>query len=141
MAKRNHLADSWNRYIAIYNTLVQLMGGHCKLCYTTPNVATLEFHHLRASEKLHSVSSLINAVSLRINPSDKLYKQLFDEASKCWLLCPTCHANLHKEQIDHGEDKEIRKETAAAVRERWQRWREEREDVPTLQDADEQMQV
>jgi hypothetical protein len=63
--------------------LVEEAGGRCTICGFSGHPAALEFHHLDPAEKSFALS--IRGITWGI---DKLRA----EATKCVLLCATCHA-------------------------------------------------
>lgn len=57
-------------------------GGKCTLCGYDDEVRILHFHHLR--DKKFNLSNY-----------NKPLKEMQEEAEKCVLLCPNCHALTH----------------------------------------------
>jgi transposase len=68
--------------------LIAEFGGRCALCGYNRSPGSLEFHHLDPSTKRFAISSKGVARNL---------EELRAEASKCVLLCATCHA-----EVEHG---------------------------------------
>lgn len=65
--------------------LVEEAGGKCRICGYDRCVAALEFHHLDPSQKEFSLS---------LRGITRALAKLRAEASKCVLLCSTCHAEV-----------------------------------------------
>lgn len=63
----------------------------CSVCKET-NYACLEFHHLDSSTKEGNISHL--------KRKDYFGNILFDEITKCCILCKNCHAKLHDNQFN-----------------------------------------
>lgn len=72
------------RYIQ-RDKLKQLHGGKCVKCGCC-DVDILHFHHIDPNTKLFNLSGSYHSAN---------YKALEDEAKKCELLCPNCHAKEH----------------------------------------------
>ena len=64
--------------------LVEEAGGACAVCGYDRHPAALQFHHRDPSEKRFAVASR----------STRSLETLREEARKCVLLCPTCHAEV-----------------------------------------------
>lgn len=77
--RRNHLRDLRNR-----------MGGKCTDCGYCEVVGILQFHHDGREKKESNVSEL------------QSYKKREEEAKKCILLCPNCHALRHFKKNDNS---------------------------------------
>lgn len=58
-------------------------GGKCTNCSYAKEVSILCFHHIDPKTKVAEVSTIKNQRLAR------------EEAKKCILLCPNCHAELH----------------------------------------------
>jgi len=65
--------------------LVNELGAKCFNCNYARNLRILHFHHLDPAEKDFTIGQ---------HPSSNI-DVLRKEASKCILLCPTCHAEKH----------------------------------------------
>ena len=59
------------------------MGGCCSRCGYKEFVDILNFHHINIEEKEIEVTRLVREKAMR------------EEAKKCILLCPNCHALFH----------------------------------------------
>ncbi len=66
--------------------LLNLMGNRCICCGYNDNLSILEFHHCEKSDEY--VSNLTN--------SGYGWGRIWKEARKCVLMCPNCHAKIHK---------------------------------------------
>lgn len=66
-------------------------GGQCSKCKDT-RIEILQFHHLNPDNKQFTIASFY---------ANKNLNALKDEASKCALLCPNCHALEHLKDIEH----------------------------------------
>lgn len=60
-------------------------GGKCSKCNNN-NIRILQFHHKDPKQKDFNISNFYNNKDINI---------LRKEISKCILLCPNCHAELH----------------------------------------------
>lgn len=69
---------------------LSLLGGKCSRCGYNEFISGLDFHHLR--DKSFNIATLI-ARSARLSESQKTL--LFEEVSKCTLLCRNCHNAYH----------------------------------------------
>ncbi len=69
----------------IKTTLREELGNKCIKCGYDDNPRILHFHHLR--DKVKDVSQIAN------------YKAIKEEAEKCVLLCPNCHALTHLSHV------------------------------------------
>lgn len=69
----------------VKDTLVAEAGGACALCGYDRYSGALEFHHIDPSDKGFSISQTGVTRSL---------ERARSEASKCVLLCATCHAEV-----------------------------------------------
>jgi hypothetical protein len=69
--------------------LVETQGGACLLCGYKRNPNALSFHHKDPSAKQFQLD-------LR-NCSNRSWKSLLAEASKCLLVCLNCHAEIHSQ--------------------------------------------
>jgi hypothetical protein len=67
--------------------LIDRMGGCCTQCGYSRNFAALEFHHRDAYVKSF-------ALDLR-SLSNRRWRAVLQEATKCVLLCSNCHAEVH----------------------------------------------
>ena len=65
--------------------LKHMLGGKCVKC-GFDDIRILHFHHKNPSEKLFTLSSSYASNNINL---------LTEEASKCELLCPNCHALEH----------------------------------------------
>lgn len=71
--------------------LVVMMGGVCKICGFSGNLAAYDFHHPNENYKLLDISR-----GLRFDNS-RFESEVVEEAKKCILLCANCHRTLHAE--------------------------------------------
>lgn len=63
---------------------VEYLGGKCKKCGWTGNVAAFEFHHLDNNKDFNIG-----------NASNKSWAYVVKELDKCELLCSNCHRIVH----------------------------------------------
>lgn len=70
--------------------LIELMGGGCNKCGYNRFTAGLCFHHINPKDKEFPLS-------IRILANYK-WERILDEASKCALLCHTCHMEEHYDE-------------------------------------------
>jgi hypothetical protein len=68
--------------------LIRIKGSRCVCCGYNAYPEVLEFHHVMPENKSFTLSG--NA--LLENPVDVVLA----EASKCVLVCPTCHKEIHQ---------------------------------------------
>lgn len=73
--------------------LVEQAGGECRLCGYSRCQAALEFHHLDPSTK---------SFALSMRGCTRSIEKLREEASKCVLLCATCHAEVEAGFVSLG---------------------------------------
>lgn len=67
---------------------------NCHQCgFTTDYLDVLQFDHINPEEKKHDISKMLSTYPM---------KEIVEEALKCRLLCPTCHA------IRHVRDNELK---------------------------------
>ena len=71
-------------------------GGKCSMCGYSKEISILHFHHLR--DKVFEVCQYRGIMRPRIE------KRIREEAEKCILICPNCHAELHlkERKIKYG---------------------------------------
>lgn len=69
--------------------LKKLKGGKCVLCNYEEEIRILHFHHLR-DKKFELSSSMSFSEEKRA-----------EEAEKCILLCPNCHALTHLKNLNY----------------------------------------
>jgi hypothetical protein len=67
------------------NTLKQKYGGKCMRC-GNDDISILHFHHINPETKLFNLSGSYHSIN---------YKMIEEEADKCELICPNCHAKEH----------------------------------------------
>jgi len=80
---RSDAVAKWRRRTK--EKLVREAGGQCILCGYDRCVAALEFHHVDPSQK---------SFGLSVRGITRSIEKLRREASKCVLLCATCHAEV-----------------------------------------------
>jgi len=66
--------------------LVASMGGECRICSYKECIKALDFHHVDGEDKDHEIGQLM---------SQRSWRKMCKEASKCVLLCCRCHRELH----------------------------------------------
>ena len=67
--------------------LIDLLGGKCKKCGYSKNIAALQFHHLDPNAKNFKLGHRML--------SNRSWDAILEEAQKCILLCANCHAEEH----------------------------------------------
>lgn len=70
---------------AVKEALIAAAGGACVLCGYSRSAAALQFHHLEPIQKAFGISN--RGISRALESAR-------EEASKCVLLCATCHAEV-----------------------------------------------
>jgi hypothetical protein len=65
--------------------LKKQLGGKCVKC-GNDDIRILHFHHIDKETKLFNLAGAYHSIN---------YKAIEDEAKKCELLCPNCHAKEH----------------------------------------------
>lgn len=80
---RADAVSAWRRRAK--ETLVREAGGRCQLCGYDRCAAVLQFHHVDPATKRFGLGGRGLARSI---------ETLRAEASKCALVCPTCHAEI-----------------------------------------------
>lgn len=78
--------------------LIQHFGGKCEICGYNKNIAALEFHHKNPDDKSFKLDS-------RTLASIK-EETIIEEASKCMLLCSTCHREIHNQDLNMEDIKQ-----------------------------------
>jgi len=68
---------------------VEYLGGYCKKCGWTGNVAAFEFHHINGDKEFAIGSA-----------SNKSWEVIKPELDKCELLCSNCHRIEHAKYED-----------------------------------------
>ncbi len=78
--------------------LVELLGGKCVVCGYRRNFSALEFHHVDPALKEFQLD-MRSLANLR-------WELIFDEITKCRLLCANCHAEHHNpdSQLESAPD-------------------------------------
>ncbi|MEG1299907.1 MAG: hypothetical protein RSC93_04330 [Erysipelotrichaceae bacterium] len=66
------------------------LGGRCCHCQED-NYRKLQFHHVDKSQKIASISELMQALN---------YDGFFSEIDKCILLCANCHLDFHAREAE-----------------------------------------
>ena len=74
-----------NRRRAVKEALIAAAGGACVLCGYSRSPAALQFHHREPIQKAFGISE--RGISRALEDARQ-------EASKCVLLCATCHAEV-----------------------------------------------
>jgi hypothetical protein len=96
-AKR--LAKIYEKKAATYEYVQDIKSQLCCADCSERRLATLQFHHLNAEEKMFNIADAVrNGISL---------DRIKDEIKKCIVLCANCHAIRHfnmrnKQQISPG---------------------------------------
>jgi hypothetical protein len=85
MSKSSDNVKAWRKRIK--EVILSAMGGKCQICEYSKCATALELHHVDASKKDHTISSMI------ANP--KRWIKIAEELSKCMLVCNRCHRELH----------------------------------------------
>jgi len=65
------------------NDAIIFSGGKCQLCNFIGSNHAMHFHHLIASQKKKTISSITNR------------NDFFEEIKKCILVCSNCHMEIH----------------------------------------------
>jgi len=87
MNKRSIAVMNWRNRTK--QKLVEYKGGKCVRCgYHKPIWSAYDFHHLDPNEKDFSISG-----------KSLSFEKLKLEVDKCDVLCKTCHAEVHWEEI------------------------------------------
>lgn len=71
-------------------TIIDIMGGSCKLCGYNKCSAALELHHIDPSQKDFTFSKSKNIS----------WEKIDSELQKCILLCANCHREIHYNNSD-----------------------------------------
>ena len=66
---------------------IQYLGGECSRCNGVFDPCVYDFHHKDPSNKSADPGSLLHCS----------WETVFEEVSKCILLCSNCHRIIHKE--------------------------------------------
>jgi hypothetical protein len=82
--------------------LIAEAGGCCRLCGYDRCEAALQFHHLDPKQR---------AFHLSLRGVTRSLGRLREEASKCVLLCATCHAEVEAGYVRLGKWCDLRNET------------------------------
>jgi hypothetical protein len=67
--------------------LVDTFGGKCVSCGYNKSLSALDFHHTHPEQKSFTISD-----GMRLAYS---FEKLYEEASKCILVCSNCHHEIH----------------------------------------------
>jgi len=83
-----YIRDKYRKLIGIERKklLIQLKGGKCEICNYSKNLAGLSFHHVVPRLKKFPLDAR--------SCSNRSYKILLKELTKCQLLCLNCHAEI-----------------------------------------------
>jgi len=76
------------RRLAKKSKAIKLLGGKCSICDYDKCQASLDFHHIKGSEKK------------RINFASA-WPKILKEIRQCVLLCANCHRELHFTENDN----------------------------------------
>ena len=95
-ARSIYCRKCWNKYtVDQFNKqkkkFVDMLGGKCSRCGYSRYIGALEFHHKNPIEK-----------EFNIRCKSRPEKELEVEISKCILLCPNCHREVHEELRDYN---------------------------------------
>ena len=71
---------------AMKKQAVKRKGGKCEICGYSKNISALQFHHKNPKEKQFGLSQ---------SGTNHSWKEYWQEAQKCMLLCANCHMQLH----------------------------------------------
>lgn len=85
--KRCHSCNTKIRRFRAKIAAIEFLGGCCSHCGYDAHPSALEFHHVNATNKDFTISSV----------SNKSWVSIKEELLKCILLCSNCH------RIEHGE--------------------------------------
>lgn len=76
------------RYTAIWEVIIEYLGGKCKMCGESYPIACYDLHHRNPKEKEYMIAKNITNGSIL---------KIANEVLKCDLLCANCHRILHFE--------------------------------------------
>ncbi len=93
MSKSSEAVKRWRK--SAKNIILKCMGGCCQICNYDRCPSALELHHVDPQEKEISIGTIM----ARCRSWDFLY----DEISKCILLCSNCHREVHAELVEIPE--------------------------------------
>lgn len=74
---------------AMKKQAVKRKGGKCEICGYSKSLAALQFHHKDPNEKKFGLAQ---------NGNFHSWKDYWEEAQKCMLLCANCHAEIHSNE-------------------------------------------
>lgn len=78
--------------------LLNICGNKCAICGYSKCNAALEFHHLKAEEKLYSIAKNGTCHDLETD---------IEEIKKCILVCSNCHREIHNNEYSLEELQEL----------------------------------
>jgi cytochrome c553 len=75
-------------------TLVELLGGCCRVCLQKMPLYIYDFHHLSPEIKTEAVANLI---------ASSKYRAIAKEVVHCILVCANCHSSIENKQYEASQ--------------------------------------
>lgn len=86
MSKSSENVKKWRQIAKI--VVIECLGGKCQICGYNRCKTALETHHINPLEKDFTLSFILS--------SCRSWELIYEEMTKCILLCTNCHREVHE---------------------------------------------